>query len=422
MSEIRDISLAESGNRKIDWVEAHMPVLRSIAEDFAVSRPFEGMKVAMSIHLEAKTAYLACVFRKGGADVFATGSNVLSTQDDVAAGLASRGIRVYAWHGATAEEYEHHLACVLQDGPQIIIDDGGDLVNMIHNRFPELLPGVIGGCEETTTGIKRLLAMDADGSLGFPMMLVNNAQCKFLFDNRYGTGQSVWNGINRTTNLIVAGKDVVVAGYGWCGKGVAMRAKGLGARVTVTEIDPVKAVEAVMDGFTVLPMAEAAKTGDIFVTVTGCRDVITPEHMLTMKEGALLTNAGHFNVEVDVEGLEKLAVRKELRRDNITGYILPNGRSVNLIAEGRLVNLAAGDGHPAEIMDMSFAIQALSAEYLVRNRRELQQRRQDPSLSNTIPVPEEIDRAVAERKLGFMGVSIDHLTQEQETYLKSWNL
>ena len=422
MSEIRDISLAESGNRKIDWVEAHMPVLRSIAEDFAVSRPFEGMKVALSIHLEAKTAYLACVFQKGGADVYATGSNVLSTQDDVAAGLASRGIRVFAWHGATAEEYEHHLACVLQDGPQIIIDDGGDLVNMIHNRFPELLPGVIGGCEETTTGIKRLLAMDADGSLGFPMMLVNNAQCKFLFDNRYGTGQSVWNGINRTTNLIVAGKDVVVAGYGWCGKGVAMRAKGLGARVIVTEIDPIKAVEAVMDGFTVLPMAEAAKTGDIFVTVTGCRDVITPEHMLTMKEGALLTNAGHFNVEVDVEGLEKLAVTKELRRDNITGYILPNGRSVNLIAEGRLVNLAAGDGHPAEIMDMSFAIQALSAEYLARNREALEQRRQDPSLSNTIPVPEEIDRAVAERKLGFMGVSIDHLTKEQETYLKSWNL
>ena len=422
MSEIRDISLAESGNRKIDWVEAHMPVLRSIAEDFAVSRPFEGMKVALSIHLEAKTAYLACVFQKGGADVYATGSNVLSTQDDVAAGLASRGIRVFAWHGATAEEYEHHLACVLQDGPQIIIDDGGDLVNMIHNRFPELLPGVIGGCEETTTGIKRLLAMDADGSLGFPMMLVNNAQCKFLFDNRYGTGQSVWNGINRTTNLIVAGKDVGVAGYGWCGKGVAMRAKGLGARVIVTEIDPIKAVEAVMDGFTVLPMAEAAKTGDIFVTVTGCRDVITPEHMLTMKEGALLTNAGHFNVEVDVEGLEKLAVTKELRRDNITGYILPNGRSVNLIAEGRLVNLAAGDGHPAEIMDMSFAIQALSAEYLARNREALEQRRQDPSLSNTIPVPEEIDRAVAERKLGFMGVSIDHLTKEQETYLKSWNL
>ena len=253
-------------------------------------------------------------------------------------------------------------------------------------------------------------------------MLVNNAQCKFLFDNRYGTGQSVWNGINRTTNLIVAGKDVVVAGYGWCGKCVAMRAKGLGARVIVTEIDPIKAVEAVMDGFTVLPMAEAAKTGDIFVTVTGCRDVITPEHMLTMKEGALLTNAGHFNVEVDVEGLEKLAVTKELRRDNITGYILPNGRSVNLIAEGRLVNLAAGDGHPAEIMDMSFAIQALSAEYLARNREALEQRRQDPSLSNTIPVPEEIDRAVAERKLGFMGVSIDHLTKEQETYLKSWNL
>ena len=414
MSEIRDMSLAESGNRKIDWVEAHMPVLKSICEDFERSRPFEGLKVALSVHLEAKTAYLACVFKAGGADVYATGSNVLSTQDDVAAGLASRGINVFAWHAASEEEYSHHLACVLTCGPNIIIDDGGDLVNMLHKSFPELIPGVIGGCEETTTGIIRLLAMDRAGELKFPMMLVNDAQMKHLFDNRYGTGQSVWNAINKTTNLIAAGKQVVVAGYGWCGKGVAMRAKGLGARVIVTEVDPVKAIEAVMDGFSVMPMAEAAPSGDIFVTVTGCRDVITPEHMLTMKDGAILTNAGHFNVEVDVAGLEALAVKKELRRDNITGYILPNGRSVNLIGEGRLVNLAAGDGHPAEIMDMSFAVQALAAKYLADHRDEPL-----PKINN---VPEEIDREIAGRKLSFLGMKIDTLTEEQDRYLHSFNV
>ena len=414
MSEIRDKNLAESGNRKIDWVERHMPVLASICRDFEKTRPFEGLKVAVSVHLEAKTAYLACVFAAGGADVYATGSNVLSTQDDVAAGLASRGIRVFAWHGATSEEYEHHLACVLEAGPNIIIDDGGDLVHMMHTRFPELIPGVIGSCEETTTGIIRLLAMDRAGSLKFPAMLVNDAEMKHLFDNRYGTGQSVWNAINKTTNLVTAGKQVVVAGYGWCGKGVAMRAKGLGARVIVTEVDPIKAIEAVMDGFSVMPMEAAAPLGDIFVTVTGCKDVVTPEHMLLMKEGAILTNAGHFNVEVDYAGLEKLAVKKELRRDNIVGYTLPNGRSVNLIGEGRLVNLAAGDGHPAEIMDMSFAVQALAAEYLVRHR--------DEKLPMINRVPKEIDREIAERKLRFLGVEIDTLTDGQEAYLNSFSV
>ncbi len=414
MNEIRDINLAESGCRKIDWVRDHMPVLRSIDEDFKKDRPFEGMKVALSIHLEAKTAYLATVIRDGGAEVYATGSNPLSTQDDVAAGLASRGVNVFAWHGSTPEEYERHLSRVLECGPHIIIDDGGDLINMMHNRYPDLIPGVIGGCEETTTGIQRLIAMDADGELKIPMMLVNNAQCKFLFDNRYGTGQSVWNGINRTTNLIVAGKKVVVAGYGWCGKGVAMRAKGLGARVYVTEIDPIKAAEAVMDGFEVMPMEEAAKIGDFFVTVTGCRDVITVDHMLSMKEGAILCNAGHFNVEIDMEGLDKAAVKKEVRRDNITGYYLENGRSVNVLAEGRLVNLAAGDGHPAEIMDMSFAIQALCAQYLAQHR--------DEKLPMLNYVPEAIDREVAERKLKFLGVSIDHLTETQQKYIDSWNV
>ena len=414
MSEIRDQKLAPSGRRKIDWVRDHMPVLSSINEDFKKTKPFKGMKVALSIHMEAKTAYLATVIKNGGAEVYATGSNPLSTQDDVAAGLASRGVEVFAWHAAMPKEYERHLAKVLEPGPDIIIDDGGDLINMMHKRFRDRIPGVIGGCEETTTGIQRLIAMDAAGELKIPMMLVNNAQCKFLFDNRYGTGQSVWNGINRTTNLIVAGKKVVVAGYGWCGKGVAMRAKGLGARVYVTEIDPIKATEAIMDGFEVMPMREAAKIGDFFVTVTGCRDVITPKHMLLMKEGAILCNAGHFNVEIDVAGLEKIAKKKVKRRDNITGYYLENGRSINVLAEGRLVNLAAGDGHPAEIMDMSFAIQALCAQYLAQHKGE------DLPMLNY--VPEEIDREVAERKLKDLGISIDHLTKAQKKYIDSWDI
>ena len=414
MSEIRNAELAPSGCRKIDWVRDHMPVLSSIREDFKKTKPFKGMKVALSVHMEAKTAYFATVIKEGGAEVYATGCNPLSTQDDVAAGLVSRGVEVFAWHAASPEEYNRHLSKVLEIGPDIIVDDGGDLIHMMHTQFRDLIPGVTGGCEETTTGIHRLKAMDAAGELKIPMMLVNNAQCKFLFDNRYGTGQSVWNGINRTTNLIVAGKKVVVAGYGWCGKGVAMRAKGLGARVYVTEIDPIKATEAVMDGFEVLPMKEAAKIGDVFVTVTGCRDVITTRHMLVMKDGAILCNAGHFNVEIDMEGLEKIAKKIETRRDNIVGYYLENGRSVNILAEGRLVNLAAGDGHPAEIMDMSFSIQALCAQYLAQHRGE------------TLPmlnyVPAEIDREVAERKLRFLGISIDHLTKAQQKYLDSWNV
>ena len=415
-NEIRDASLAPSGNRKIDWVYDHMPVLRSIEEEFKQTKPFEGLKVAMSIHLEAKTAYLATVFKSAGADVYATGSNPLSTQDDVAAGLASRGVHVFAWHASTPEEYSHHLRCVLQVGPNIIIDDGGDLVNMMHKEYTDLIPGVIGGCEETTTGILRLIAMDRAGELQFPMMLVNNARCKFLFDNRYGTGQSVWNAINKSTNLIAAGKRVVVAGYGWCGKGVAMRAKALGAHVYVTEIDPVKACEAVMDGYEVLKMADAARIGDVFVTVTGCRDVIMPEHILTMKDGAILCNAGHFNVEINMAELEKMAVRKEERRENITGYFLENGKSVNVIGEGRLVNLAAGDGHPAEIMDMSFAIQCLAAKYLAEHREKRE------AGNRTIPVPAEIDRIVAERKLKAMGYEIDELTEVQKEYLGSWEV
>ena len=413
MSEIRDEKLAPSGERKIRWVADHMPVLRSIHGEFTSEKPFRGLKVALSVHMEAKTAYLASVIADGGAEVFATGCNPLSTQDDVAAALAARGVNVFAWRGESPEEYHRHLSKVLEGGPQIIVDDGGDLITMMHTEYRDLIPGVIGGCEETTTGIHRLKAMDAAGELQIPMMMVNNAQCKFLFDNRYGTGQSVWNGINRTTNLIVAGKKVVVAGYGWCGKGVAMRAKGLGARVYVTEIDPIKAIEAIMDGFEVLPMEEAAELGDFFVTVTGCRDVITPDHILKMKEGAIICNAGHFNVEIDMEGLERMAEKRVLRRDGIMGYVLPDGRSVNVLAEGRLVNLAAGDGHPAEIMDMSFSIQALCARYLADHRDE-----KIPMLN---VVPEAIDRDVAERKLRFLGVAFDHLTEEQQEYLDSWS-
>ena len=409
MSMIRDLSLAPSGEIKIQWVERHMPVLRGIGEDFRRTRPFEGLKIALSVHLEAKTAYLCRVLEMGGAEMYVTGSNPLSTQDDVAAALASRGMQVFARYGCTMEEYEQCLCEVLAPGPNIIIDDGGDLVHLMHTKFKDLIPGVIGGCEETTTGIHRLRAMDRAGELRFPMVLVNDADCKHMFDNRYGTGQSVWDGIMRTTNLIVAGKYVVVSGYGWCGKGVALRAKGLGAKVVVTETDAVRALEAVMDGYEVMPMREAAKIGDIFVTVTGCSGVITAEHFETMKDGAILSNAGHFDVEVDMAALNALAVKKYEARHNIQGYVLPSGKTLFTIAEGRLVNLAAADGHPAEIMDMSFAVQALGAEYLAQNRGAI--------APGVLAFPRELDDAVARRKLRAMGVEIDALSREQEEYL-----
>ena len=415
MYDILDISLAPSGRDKIDWVRDNMPLLRSLEAEFSATRPFEGVRLALSIHLEAKTAYLCKVLQAGGAEMYVTGSNPLSTQDDVAAALAETGMHVFARHGVSAEEYSGHLRQVIRVAPQIIIDDGGDLVNLIHTEFPELIENVIGGCEETTTRILRLRAMAEAGALRFPMVAVNDADCRHLFDNRYGTGQSVWDGINRTTNLIVAGKYVVVAGYGWCGKGVAMRAKGLGAKVIVTEVDPVKALEAYMDGFRVMPMEEAAALGDFFVTVTGCCDVITRQHFEKMKDGAILCNAGHFNVEVDVQTLHDMAAERKVRRQNIMGYRMPDGRWLNLLAEGRLVNLAAGDGHPAEIMDMSFAIQAMSALYLVRKRGAGLQ-------PGVYPVPREIDREVALRKLRFSGLSIDTLTDKQRAYLGSYDL
>lgn len=410
-SEIRDIQLAESGERKIQWVKRNCDLLRTLEEEFAQTKPFAGKKIALSVHLEAKTAYLCKVLAAGGAQMYITGSNPLSTQDDVAAALVKAGLQVHAWYDSTPEEYNAHIRSVLKPGPNIIIDDGGDLVYMMHTEFTELIPQVIGGCEETTTGIIRLKAMDAAGQLQFPMVMVNNADCKHLFDNRYGTGQSVWDGINRTTNLIVAGKNVVVAGYGWCGKGVAMRAKGLGASVIVTEVDPIKAMEAVMDGFKVMKMTEAAKIGDFFVTVTGCNQVICEDSFRVMKDGAICCNAGHFDVEVDVARLREIAKESHLARNNIMCYTLEDGRRINVIAEGRLVNLAAGDGHPAEIMDMSFAIQLLSALYLSEHKNSL--------TDMIINVPKEIDNEVAERKLKFWGIEIDRLSQQQIDYLNA---
>lgn len=409
MSTIKDLNLAPSGERKIRWVEAHMPVLRDIGSDFARENPFAGLKIALSVHLEAKTAYLCRVLEMGGAEMHVTGSNPLSTQDDVAAALAAKGMDVHAVYGCTDEEYQAHLRSVLSVGPNIIIDDGGDLVHLMHTEFTDLIPQVIGGCEETTTGIHRLRIMDRAGTLRFPMIMVNDADCKHLFDNRYGTGQSVWDGIMRTTNLVVASKYVVVSGYGWCGKGVALRAKGLGAKVIVTEVDPIRALEAVMDGYEVMPMMDAAAIGDIFVSVTGCKDVITLEHCERMKDGAIVSNAGHFNVEIDMEALDRCADEIYEARHNIDAYRLPNGKTIYVIAQGRLVNLAAGDGHPAEIMDMSFAVQAMSAEYLVRTRGQLK--------PGVVSVPAEIDDNIARRKLKAMGVSIDSLSCSQKEYL-----
>ena len=410
---ILDESLYPSGQDKIEWVRRNMALLNGIERRFREEQPFKGMRIALSVHLEAKTAYLCEVLRAGGAEMYVTGSNPLSTQDDVAAALVKEGMSVFAVHGASPEVYEDCLEHVLSAEPDLIIDDGGDLVSMLHTRLTHLIPKIRGGCEETTTGVHQLLAMQKDGSLRFPMFDVNDAKCKHLFDNRYGTGQSVFDGIDRTTNLIVAGKTVVVAGYGWCGKGVAMRAKGLGARVIVTEIDPVKAIEAVMDGFTVMRMAEAAKIGDVFITVTGMRDVITEAHMKEMKNGVLLCNAGHFDIEIDAARLREIAVESRQMKPNIMGYRLENENWLYLLAEGRLVNLASGDGHPAEIMDMSFAIQALCA-------RELALR--PPKEARVYAVPDEIDAYVANEKLKSIGAEVDTLTDIQKEYANSWKV
>jgi len=412
--EIRDLSLAPSGHQKIEWVKQNMPLLSGLEKEFLETKPFDGIKISLSVHLEAKTAYLCKVLAAGGAQMSVTGSNVLSTQDDIAAALVEDGLMVFAYHGATPEEYDRHIEMTLEHKPNIIIDDGGDLVGMIHKKRPDLAEEVWGGCEETTTGVIRLKAMEKEGILKFPMVAVNDADCKHLFDNRYGTGQSVWTSIMDNTNLIIASKTVVVAGYGWCSRGIAMRAQALGAKVIVTEINPVKAIEARMDGFDVMTMEKAAPLGDIFVSATGCCKTIAVKHMLMMKDGAILTNAGHFNSEVDMAGLYEAYVEKKEMRKNIMGYKLENGKWVNVIGDGRLVNIAAADGHPAEIMDMSFAVQALSAMYIKDHYKELG--------NQVIDVSGEIDDIVARRKLAAWGIEIDELTEEQAEYLKSWNV
>lgn len=409
-SMIKDIALAPTGHQKIAWVKEHMPLLNILNERYAEKKIFDGLNMVVTIHLEAKTAYLAKTLKNCGANVVVTGSNPLSTQDDVAAALADSGITVFATHACSQEEYDLYLSKALDTKPSLIIDDGGDLVNMLHSTRRELIPNLIGGSEETTTGVHRLKALNEAGKLAFPMIAVNDAYCKYLFDNRYGTGQSSWDGIMRTTNLAVAGKTVVVAGYGWCGKGVAMRAKGLGANVIVTEIDPIKGIEAVFDGFRVMPMREAAKYGDFFVTVTGCKDVITKEHFPLMKDGAVLANAGHFDVEINVKDLEAMTVEPAYEvRKNITTYTMPDGKKINLLGEGRLVNLACGDGHPVEVMDLSFAMQFLAMKYLLEHKGELQ--------NNLYVLPEELNTEIAALKLEAMGAGIDTLTPEQYAYL-----
>ena len=411
---VKDINLAPSGHQKIEWVKNNMPLLAALEEEFKETQPFKGIKISLSIHMEAKTAYLCKVLAAGGAQLSATGSNVLSTQDDVVAALADSGISVYAIHGASEEEYFKHIEMCLEQKSNIIIDDGGDLVGMLHNKRPDLAEEVWGGCEETTTGIIRLKAMENEGVLKFPMVAVNDADCKHLFDNRYGTGQSVWDSIMRNTNLIIASKTVVVAGYGWCSRGIAMRAAALGAKVIVTEINPVKAMEAKMDGHDVMTMDKAAALGDIFVTATGCAGTISLDNMMKMKDRAILANAGHFNVKIDVEALENSCVEKKEMRANIMGYKLPNGKWINITAEGKLVNIAAADGHPAEIMDLSFAVQAMSAMYIKENHEKLE--------NKVIDVSDEIDKVIASRKLAAWGIEIDQLTEEQEKYLNSWNV
>lgn len=413
-SVVKDLSLAPQGRLKMDWAKAHMPVLNRLREKLIVEKPLAGRKVAICLHLEAKTACLAELLRDAGAEVTITGSNPLSTQDDICAALATSGVTVFARYNPTAEEFKSHMIQTLETRPELIIDDGGDLVSILHAERPDLMTQVIGGCEETTTGILRLKALQKANELKFPMVAVNDAYSKFLFDNRYGTGQSVWDAINTTTNLVIAGKTVVVVGYGWCGRGVAMRAKGLGADVIVTEVDAIKATEAHMDGFAVMPITEAAKWGDFFITVTGNKAVINSEHFPLMKSGAILANAGHFNVEIDANALEEMSIEHRTVRKDIMEYTLLNGKKINLLAEGRLVNLAAGDGHPAEIMDMTFALQTLCLLYVNEKHEKIGPR--------VILVPYHIDEQVAEYFLESIHIQIDELSEEQEKYLASWEL
>ncbi|HWR19477.1 MAG TPA: adenosylhomocysteinase [Clostridia bacterium] len=409
MSTIRDLSLAPLGLQRIEWVKDFMPVLRTLEARFRREKPFNGLRVSVCVHLEAKTAYLALLLREAGATVSVTGSNPLSTKDDVCAALASLGMDVHAWFNATEDEFREHIRKTLEFHPHIIIDDGGEFVSMLTDEHPEYADCLLGGCEETTTGITRLRARAAKGLLPFPMLAVNDANCKHLFDNRHGTGQSTWDAIMYTTNNMVTGKTVVIAGYGFCSSGIAMRAKGLGANVIITEVNPYRALEAAMDGFRVMKMDDAAALGDIFVTATGCKDVITRRHFEKMKHNALLANAGHFDVEINKEHLKGLSEHVETRKPFIDGYLLSDGRVLNLLADGRLVNIVAGNGHPADIMDLSFAIQALGARYIAQHGKSLA-----PGLYN---VPEEIDHEVAMLKLNAMELSLDTLSEEQQSYI-----
>ena len=410
---VKDLGQAEGGRRRIDWAEREMPVLRQVRERFAKERPLEGVRISCCLHVTTETANLMRTLQAGGADVVLTASNPLSTQDDVAASLVSHDeIPVFAIKGEDNDVYYQNLNLALDHKPQITMDDGADLVSTMHRTRRDLIPGMIGSMEETTTGVIRMKAMAADGALDFPVVAVNDAMTKHLFDNRYGTGQSTIDGIIRATNILLAGKTFVVAGYGWCGRGLAMRARGMGANVIVTEVDPLKALEAVMDGYRVMPMIEAAPIGDFFITLTGDKDVIDRQHFEVMKDGALVGNSGHFNVEINIPALEEMAVATRRVRPFVDQYDLRDGRQIHILGEGRLLNLAAAEGHPASVMDMSFANQALVAEYLFKEGRKLEKK--------VYSVPEEIDQLIAKLKLKAMEIGIDVLTPEQIAYLSSW--
>jgi len=411
--DVKDSHLAEGGRRRIEWADREMPVLRMIRERFAKEKPLKGVRVSACLHVTTETANLMKTLQAGGADIVLTASNPLSTQDDVAASLVTHEeIPVFAIKGEDNATYYKHIYAALDHKPQMTMDDGADLVSTMQKERRELIPGMVGGTEETTTGVVRLRAMAMDGALTFPIIAVNDALTKHLFDNRYGTGQSTLDGVVRATNILLAGRNFVVAGYGWCGRGLAMRARGMGSNVIVTEVDPLPALEAVMDGFRVMPMAEAAKIGDIFVTVTGDLNVIDRQHLEVMKDGAIIANSGHFNVEINIPALEEMAVSKRLVRPFVEQYEFKDGRLVFLLGEGRLINLAAAEGHPASVMDMSFANQALSAEYMIKNGARLEKK--------VYSVPDEIDREIARLKLQSMGVQVDMLSAEQVKYLNSW--
>ncbi len=413
--DVKDVKLAEKGKLRIEWANQSMPVLNLIKKRFAKERPLKGVRLAACLHVTTETASLMQTLKAGGAEVVLCASNPLSTQDDVAASLVKHDkIPTYAIKGEDSKTYYRHIQATLDIKPMMTMDDGADLVSVLHTQRKNLLAHVVGGTEETTTGVIRLRAMSNDGVLQYPIVAVNDAQTKHFFDNRYGTGQSTMDGILRATNRLIAGSIFVVAGYGWCGRGLAMRAKGMGANVVVTEVDPLKAIEAVMDGYQVMPMGDAARIGDIFVTVTGDIKVLRAEHFRAMKDGAIVCNTGHFNVEIDLEALNRMKKKRRLIREFVDEFTLPNGRKINVLGEGRLINLASAEGHPSSVMDMSFANQALSAEFIMKNSRELE--------NDVYAVPEEIDKEIARLKLNAMGVKIDKLTPEQQKYLASWEM